>query len=326
MNRLSSIDKLRAIAASLVLYFHTTNTVNNYPTELFLRNSGKYGHHGVEIFFVISGFIILYSMWMAGFVFRTDIGKFIAKRLLRVEPPYIASIIFTIAIGLIANAAYGKNLYVYTLPQVASHLFYLTGFLGYEWVNPVYWTLAIEFQFYIFLALLYPLVINPSDRIFLFVIIAWLFFASGEWANGTLIAYLPLFAMGMVSALGKMGSVSLQSAYVLLALFFLGGAWKLGYIVAVLGGLTAFILLTGTRIPHLPGLQLFGLISYSVYLFHYPIVEKLIRFSKVFGYNIFTQVSAVIFAMLFASLVSWMAYILLERPSILMAGRIKYSK
>ena len=326
MSRISNIDKLRAFAAFLVLYFHATNTVDNYPINPFIRDSGKYGHYGVEIFFVISGFIIPYSMWMAGYIFKTDVRKFIYKRLLRVEPPYIASIIFAIVIGLVANIVYGKSLYVFTFPQVASHFLYLTNFLGYEWVNPVYWTLAIEFQFYFSLAILYPLIMNPAHRVGVFGVIAVVFLASGEWANGTLIFYIPLFAMGLTVALVKMDSITMRGAFMSLAVCFLGGMFKLNPIAALLGLMTSVILITGKNIPNIPGLQFIGVISYSIYLFHYPIVEKLIRFLKVLGYSISMQLFAIILTLLLGTFVSWLAYILVERPSILAAGRIRYSR
>jgi peptidoglycan/LPS O-acetylase OafA/YrhL len=322
--RISNVDKLRAIAAFSVLYFHVTNTVNSYPTDLLLRESGKYGHYGVEIFFVISGFIIPYSMWMARYAIKNDLGSFICKRLMRVEPPYIASIIFAITVGFLVNVAYGKDIYVYTLPQVASHLFYLTNFLGYQWVNPVYWTLAIEFQFYFLLAVLYPLVTSPTYRSPLFVMVAVVFLTAGDWAHGTVVYFSPLFVMGVIVALGKVNLLRSRSAFVMLLICFAGSVWKQGYMVAMLGGLTALILLIGKRLPDVPGLQFFGLISYSLYLFHYPVVEKLIRFAKVFGFALQTQIFAICFSLFLATLISWVAYVLVERPSIKAAANIKY--
>src|SRR5690606_28624124 len=42
--------------------------------------------------------------------------------------------------------------------QLFSHLGYLNNFIGKDWLNPVFWTLAIEFQYYLLIALFFPLI------------------------------------------------------------------------------------------------------------------------------------------------------------------------
>jgi hypothetical protein len=53
----------------------------------------------------------------------------------------------------------------WSVPQILSHAGYLTGLLGYEWLNIVYWTLAIEFQFYILIAIFFPLLATRRPTI-----------------------------------------------------------------------------------------------------------------------------------------------------------------
>ena len=134
--RLLNVDYLRGFAAFIVLFFHATNTVENYPTISTIRHIGEIGDVGVNIFFMISGFIIPFSMKMSGYHFGSDSGIFFVKRLTRVEPTYLASIIFTVLMGCFVNWFYQKELYAYSTGQILSHLFYLTNFLGYQWVNP----------------------------------------------------------------------------------------------------------------------------------------------------------------------------------------------
>lgn len=190
MTRLLGVDYVRGSAAFLVLFFHATNTVNNYPTAEWLRVSGSVGHFGVEAFFVISGFIIPYSMERAGYRLK-NIASFFTKRLIRVEPAYFLSIIFSILTGVLVNFYYQKELYVYTPEQVFSHLFYLTNFLGYEWINPVYWTLAIEFQFYILISLFYPIIFNSRLRFIAFLLVLLFSFVEIKYFQGTAIQFLP---------------------------------------------------------------------------------------------------------------------------------------
>ena len=88
-SRLEQIDGLRGIAAAMVTWFHMTNT---YSEDSWVRASGTFGFLGVEIFFVISGFIIPWSMNRAGYTIRTGFGSFLTKRVLRIEPPRLLAI------------------------------------------------------------------------------------------------------------------------------------------------------------------------------------------------------------------------------------------
>ena len=56
--RLQAVEYTRGVAAFMVMWFHFTYLL----PEGVLRASGLYGYLGVEAFFVISGFIIPYSM------------------------------------------------------------------------------------------------------------------------------------------------------------------------------------------------------------------------------------------------------------------------
>lgn len=70
VNRLSSIESARGIAAFMVVLFHTTGIMNlpKYFSVMPLGGVFGFGHAGVDFFFVLSGFIIL-------FIHYDDIGK-----------------------------------------------------------------------------------------------------------------------------------------------------------------------------------------------------------------------------------------------------------
>ena len=88
--RVEILEPLRGLAALAVAWFHFTNATGLLP-EGWLRASGRYGWLGVEVFFVISGFIIPYSLFNAGYRFPRHAGRFILKRIVRLDPPYIAA-------------------------------------------------------------------------------------------------------------------------------------------------------------------------------------------------------------------------------------------
>jgi peptidoglycan/LPS O-acetylase OafA/YrhL len=64
------IEVLRGLAAFSVMWFHFTNGNQDFLQEGWLELSGKYGWLGVEVFFVISGFIIPYSLWRSQYTVK----------------------------------------------------------------------------------------------------------------------------------------------------------------------------------------------------------------------------------------------------------------
>lgn len=320
-NRLINIDSLRGFSALSVLWFHLTNTVNNYPTSQLIRDSGAIGWIGVDIFFVISGFIIPYSLWRAEFVISKHWRTFLYKRLLRIEPTYIVSIIFTICIGLSVNAMYGKHLYNYDAGQIAAHFLYLNAFLGYEWVNPVYWTLAIEFQYYILIGLLYPVLLSQHGRVLLIFcafLMAYLVIDSN-----LIFRYSGLFLIGIFAflfhtkKLTNLEFVVFYSSSLALSLISLG-------VVPTLAGLSTGLFILFVRLPEFRLVTAFGMISYSVYLFHYPIVEKVVRYGKVLGFGLSDQIIVSVITLAASLFVATFFYKVVERPTMSMSSRIKY--
>ena len=94
--RILVVEYLRGLAALGVTWFHLTNT---YDLN-WVRQSGSLGWLGVEVFFVISGFIVPYSIALAYPAYSLrDYPNFCARRILRLEPPFVASIILVILLG-----------------------------------------------------------------------------------------------------------------------------------------------------------------------------------------------------------------------------------
>ncbi len=87
---LSSLDLLRGLAAVAVCYFHFTHGNPDFLSKTnILYQSGRYGFLGVDVFFVISGFVIPYAMYRGMYRFK-NFGTFLLKRVIRIEPPFFA--------------------------------------------------------------------------------------------------------------------------------------------------------------------------------------------------------------------------------------------
>ncbi len=153
------IDGLRFIAIISVILFHINVFMadRNHNTYLYgsqgkniISNILSRGHLGVELFFVISGFILSYP-FAAHYINKTpipDIRQYFIRRLTRIEPPYVISML-VLFIALIVMHSYTVN---ELTPSLFASLLYVhnifyPGLLPY--VNSVAWSLEIEIQFYI---------------------------------------------------------------------------------------------------------------------------------------------------------------------------------
>lgn len=78
------------------------------------------------------------------------------------------------------------------------HIFYTVPFTDYEWYNPVYWTLAIELQFYLVIALLFPLIAHKNKWISIGTIV--LFGCTNLFIDPDylLFHYAAVFSLGML--------------------------------------------------------------------------------------------------------------------------------
>ncbi len=84
-NRLSNLDILRGLAALAVCFFHFDR--ESLFKGTFYPEIAKYGYLGVDVFFVISGFVIPLSLSASDFTLR-GIWAFWAARFLRLYPAY----------------------------------------------------------------------------------------------------------------------------------------------------------------------------------------------------------------------------------------------
>lgn len=143
--RLPALDSLRAIAALAVLFFHYTNGYEHVvgPHTRPVPNV-EWGHSGVDLFFVISGFVIAWTLERS-----SSIADFAFGRFARLYPAYLAGAAITgiVIFGFGFNPAHIQKRdiawnAIMGLPQLveANNL------------DASYWTLGVEVSFYIMAA------------------------------------------------------------------------------------------------------------------------------------------------------------------------------
>ncbi len=262
--RIDIVNALRAFAALFVAWGHF-----ELGQTKWLDWSGKYGYTGVYIFFVISGFIIPYSLHRGGYRLA-DFARFMLKRCIRLYPPYLVSIPVTLlASNFILPPIFpGPGIHV-SARLLFDHLFYLNDFVGAPWISTVYWTLAIEFQWYLLVGLLYVLFVsrNPLVR-FLPVALAM---ASYFLTTGDRVVShtLPIFLIGVFVFQYKIGMIGWRRLLCLIAAMVWAMRWPTGWLIAYLSAGTGLLIAFFSFRNRVA--DFLGDVSYSVYLLHLPV-------------------------------------------------------
>jgi peptidoglycan/LPS O-acetylase OafA/YrhL len=323
--RLRELDLLRFLAATAVVLYHFTGFGGPGPwpdhaREVFpgLGAVTRYGYLGVDLFFVISGFVILMSAW------GRSPGEFGVSRLVRLMPAYWASVL----LGAVVYAVFRQGHGVPGL--VVPNLTMLQGGLGVQNVDAVYWTLWVEMHFYVLTAVVAG--IGITYRSCLVFMAAWTFGsvvadeAGSKFLQVMLVpTWSPYFIAGMVLfMIHRFGPTLLLWGYVavsyLLALHWGGwraehafkGADELVAGAAVTGIFAMMILVATGRLGWVRwrGLTVLGALTYPLYLVHsqlaLPLLDALYP-----GLNRWAALAAVVAASL---ALAYAVHRLVERP------------
>lgn len=152
--RVDIIQVFRGLAALLVMFGHVA-IATDFRFPLGVSAFGKYPDLGVDIFFVISGFVVPWSLWSQRYEIRM-FPRYLARRLVRLDPPYFVMVAVGVGLAVYRSRAAGTPM-PFDGTTIALHLGYLAGLAGRPWIVTVFWTLGIEFQFYILMGLVFPL-------------------------------------------------------------------------------------------------------------------------------------------------------------------------
>ncbi len=146
--RILELDALRALAAINLVLFHFTHVyADKFGFSSPLGFEWPFGAYGVEMFFILSGFVNSMSLLRRG-----KPVDFVAARLIRIIPIFLLVIIANLWILQLAP----MNQPVSTA-QFLANMTLIPRVLGYECVDPVMWTLQIEMMFYLSLVVLFKL-------------------------------------------------------------------------------------------------------------------------------------------------------------------------
>ncbi|WP_406043666.1 acyltransferase [Micromonospora sp. NBC_00898] len=145
--RLLVLDGLRLGAALMVVAYHLVgDRIGVWQPSAAtafgpLHSVATYGFLGVQLFFVISGFVICMSAW------GRSVGDFFVSRVVRLYPAYWFAVLVTA--GVLVAVPRGADLKV---RDVLGNLTMMQEFLGIRHLDLSYWTLTVEMIFYILFA------------------------------------------------------------------------------------------------------------------------------------------------------------------------------
>ncbi len=267
------------------------------------------GYLGVDIFFMLSGFILSHVYWSEGLTGRLDYWNFLTKRLARIYPMHLATMALA---GLVLAAAATMHLRIdaaaASLDDLGANLLLIHAWgatSGLSWNEPS-WSISAEWFAY----LLFPVMLAAALRcrsrplVLVAIALAWLVVSvmASRWAgeglfhrkeNFSILRIAPefclgcaLYALGRTVELGARATAALGAAFG--AALLLGAHFGAPDIVLVLCGAALIYLLAelsrngSLRWLTLPWLVYLGEISYSTYMIHgviesgyFPLAAKL---------------------------------------------------
>ena len=299
----------------------------------------KGGQFGVEIFFVISGFVIAYSQRGTKVTPRYFLN-FALRRSFRLDPPYWFAIFLEIVIlGISARLVHDRPHSLPSVKQVLAHLGYLQEILHYSEILPVFWTLCLEVQFYILFTLVRGLAswnAPPQGRDGVEGAILTLLAAASlcvycRWIpepfSGTFLPYWFFFFLGVTVWWAISSSKNTGYFWAMTSVAALAGIVRVDLAISV-GVATAAAIFAAAKLNKMgtwlsgPVIQFLGRISYSLYLIHVAIGTRVIILGGRYTGDSVGPRLLVRGLGLFASIAAATAmYLLIERPSMRLSHR-----
>jgi peptidoglycan/LPS O-acetylase OafA/YrhL len=267
--RFRELDILRGLAALSVVFFHYsrhgTRYFADYPFDFW------YGEYGVHLFFVISGFVIHFTLDRS-----RNLRDFAFSRFSRLYPSYWMALAFLFVLQMLVG---------HSAPWVKGYLVNITmlqKFVGVPDVDNVYWSLAVELAFYAVMATVFVLGQLPRlpivGSIWLLIAAAWALTGhvpeeKAYSLAGTflILPYAPYFIAGtMFYLIHAKGSKLSYVGVIALALLVAGLVWgfEIACITAAIFALFAAAVAGWLSFLVSPVTLWLGAISYPLYLMH----------------------------------------------------------
>jgi peptidoglycan/LPS O-acetylase OafA/YrhL len=251
------------------------------------------------------------------------------RRIIRLMPPLIASAsIVALSSWLVLDIDT-----IELIRQWAASISLTAPLFNIPFVNEVYWTLYVEMQYYIYIALAFPLLHRASiqwQRVLLLSILALSFVSllTGGYEKSKLPFQMPVFLIGYITFLYYRERISKNEFFGWLLLctgvcyFLVGYLHGFGYRIGTIAAVTSL------TIAHVHRgwrpLSAIGEYSYSFYLIHWPIISALCFVASGWMQTTWGAIILFLLVQLVALLCARLFYGMIERPSMSWSRKIAY--
>ena len=315
--RLTELDGLRGLAALAVVFYHYTYRYDKiYGHSFEVPEWFNYGKFGVQIFFMISGFVIYWT------ISRSEKPlDFIWSRFSRLYPVYWASLIITFA-----------TLFIFTLPgreqyfnTFLANFMMIHEYFGYQHIDGSYWTLTLELAFYFWVLTIFCFgQIKNIEKILLFWTITAAFLTfyfynlniTPQTQSFFILKYVNFFAAGVCFYKYKEKSESIWTHFLIsAAIFSVYLSYPINSFILLSLFFLVFSLIIKNKLRFLGhrSLVYIGTISYSLYLLHQNIGYVIIN---AFYAQHLNPILAIFVSLIVTILLAHLLLITVERPSL----------
>jgi peptidoglycan/LPS O-acetylase OafA/YrhL len=321
------------LAALWVVLFHAAaghhigHLEEALPASLHAQLSA--GHFGVPIFFVLSGFVIAYAL-RGQRIDAAYFGRFTLRRSIRLGLPYWASIVLAIAFLELKGVATHTQVALPTAGEFAVHAVYLQDVLGVHPINAVYWSLCVEMQFYLLFCLLLAAAQRCRFPVFAAaaaVSLAWPL--TGLHVPGLCLPYWHGFLVGAFACWALHGM--LRPAWFGLYVAALVALWLWSHDRFTLACVATVAAIYAAGAAHKMGvwprwrwLQFLGMVSYSLYLIHNPVMGAGFNVAyRVLPHSALGEFIALLAVLAFVCGAAFAFWWLIERSSTALSRRLR---
>ena len=322
------VQVLRGIAASWVVLFHASEghhidrlkeSIPTWTHPIF-----DVGNNGVAIFFALSGFVIAHSLRNDHISFGY-LGRFALRRSIRLDPALWASIALFIGFAALSSFVKSESFAAPSTAVILSNATYTQLFLGVPSINPVYWTLCYEVQFYLVLVLCVMAAQRFGRLVYLVpfaVAVAWGCGVLEQPVAGLFVDRWHCFYLGALAY----WAVKSDRALVGFALLLVALAAARPDLFTVICMLTAAGLLVAGKTGFIRNglawrpLLFLGTVSYSLYLTHNPVAGAAFFLLEKAGVPQWASLVISCAACVTAAAAFWFV---IERPTMRLAHRVK---
>lgn len=328
--KIGSINTLRFIAAMLVIFYHFSFTFYHgdlsYVDIPVLRYLSQYGYLGVDIFFIISGFVI--SLSAEG----RNTYTFLKSRLGRLYPVFWISAIITTLFLIFGGHLISSDMSQYrfwTNMTMIPTIIWSKETI--DFLDGAYWTLAIEMKFYFVILLL--LILKQFKRIETLIIpLSLVMLYSAVFLNikyDSDLIWIPNFIAGVIFYKIYKNGLNNWRIFVLINTFIASLIFatnRLPYLTEGYGTVfksstvTIYILfsyiifllisLNKIKIPNNKYINILGLLTYPIYLLHQQIARIMFTYSDIHNIPLYISFT---FILVFIFIISFLVHKIFER-------------